>query len=129
MDVRWKQRFQNFKKAFALLEKLSGIAKPSEGERMGIIQAFEMCFELAWKMIGDDLKEQGFLEKSPRDVLKRAHQLGILAQGHVWMDALKDRNETVHLYDEKKVMEIEKKIKTAYLPALQVLHAYYQAKK
>ncbi len=125
-DVRWKQRFQNYEKAFRLLSKLVALKKPTEGERMGIIQAFEMSFELAWKMMGDYLKEKGYTEKSPKDILKQAFHDGILQDGHVWIEALEHRNETVHVYDKKKAKEIEKKIKKTYTPALKDLYEYFK---
>ncbi len=46
-DIRWKQRFQNFEKAFQLLEKAVKIENLSELERGGLIQFFEMTFELS----------------------------------------------------------------------------------
>ncbi len=127
-DIRWKQRFQNYEKAFLLLEKLLALPHPTEGERMGIIQAFEMCFELAWKMLGDYLKEAGYLEKAPRDVLKQAFQIGLVQDGRIWIEALENRNETVHAYDEKKAQEIENKIRISYLPLLKHLHDFFKSK-
>ena len=60
-DIRWKQRFQNYEKAYLLLERNLNIAEPSEVERAGIIQFFEMAFELAWKLMKDYLEEEGLI--------------------------------------------------------------------
>jgi len=50
LDVRWRQRFENFRKALWQLGKalekynLEGL---NELEKQGLIQAFEYTFELA----------------------------------------------------------------------------------
>lgn len=45
-NIRWKQRFENYEKAYLLLEKATLIQSPSDIERAGMIQFFEMAFEL-----------------------------------------------------------------------------------
>lgn len=82
-DIRWKQRFQNFEKAFKLLEQTTPIDAPSIAERAGLIQFFEMIFELAWKLLKDFLEEEGFVVKSPRDTVKQAFQAEYIKDGHV----------------------------------------------
>ena len=55
-DIRWKQCFQNFDHAFALLrEALEDNRTLSLLEKEGVIQRFEYCYELAWKTRKDDL--------------------------------------------------------------------------
>jgi hypothetical protein len=39
-EIRWKQRFVNFEKAFQTLERTVAIENPSEAERGGLIQFF-----------------------------------------------------------------------------------------
>ncbi|KAF0189223.1 MAG: nucleotidyltransferase substrate binding [Desulfobulbaceae bacterium] len=127
-DVRWKQRFVHFRKAFVLLEQTMTIEHPSDAERAGLIQFFEMAFELSWKVLKDYLEEEGFTVQSPRDTLKQAFQAGLLENGHVWMEALKDRNLTVHTYEEKIAIAVEQKIRDAYFPALLTLFQTFEAK-
>ena len=118
-DIRWKQRFVHFQKAFDLLTDTLMITEPSEAERAGLIQFFEISFELAWKVLKDYLEDEGFTVVSPRDAIKQAFQAGLLDDGHVWIDALKDRNLTVHTYEEKIALAVEQKIRSVYFPALQ----------
>lgn len=121
-DVRWKQRFQNFEKAFKLLKQTIDIDSPSDAERAGLIQFFEITFELAWKLLKDYQEEVGFIIKSPREAIKQSFQTGLIKDGHTWIDALKDRNLTVHIYEEKIAVEVENKIRASYFPILAQLH-------
>ena len=121
-DIRWRQRFQNFEKAYTVLDKTMKIISPSEIEIMAVIQAFEWSFELAWKVMKDYLESEGFDPKSPRETIKYAFQVKLVEDGYVWMDALKDRNLTVHTYDEAFAKEMGLKIKNNYYPAIKCLY-------
>ncbi len=121
-DIRWIQRFQNFEKAFLLLQKTVQIESPSVVERAGLIQFFEMTFELAWKLLKDYEEEEGFEVTSPRDAIKRAFQTNIITEGHTWIDALEDRNLTSHTYHEIIAIEVEEKIRNKYFPVLGKLY-------
>lgn len=127
-DIRWKQRFAHFQKAFFLLEQTMLIDHPSDAERAGLIQFFEMSFELAWKVLKDYLEGEGFTVESPRDTVKQAFQAGLLDNGHVWIEALKDRNLTVHTYEERIAVAVEQKIRESYYPALLALFRKFALK-
>jgi len=127
-DIRWQQRFRQFAKAFALLQAAIAIDKPSVVERAGLIQFFEMAFELAWKLLKDFEEAEGFSVKSPRDAIKQAFQTGIINRGHQWMDALEDRNLTTHTYNEQTALAVEDKIRTSYFPCLEELHQDFKCK-
>ncbi len=127
-DIRWKQRFQNFDKAYLLLERTLKIENPSEAEKGGVIQFYEMAFELAWKLMKDYLDEQGFTVQSPREAIKQAFQSGIIEDGHIWIDALEDRNLTTHTYDEEIATEVVSKIRMVYFPALSQLYNLLRSK-
>ncbi|NLL30810.1 MAG: nucleotidyltransferase [Clostridiales bacterium] len=121
-DIRWKQRFENFNKLYTLLEKYSGKENLSELEQAGIIQFFEMTFELAWKVLKDYLEAEGYIVKSPRETIKQAFQNEIINDGHIWMDALSIRNLTTHTYDENLVKKLIDDIINIYFPELKLLH-------
>ena len=71
------------------------IKTPDVVQRAGMIQFFEMCFELSWNAIKDYLEAQGFGDlKSPRASLKKAFQIGLIDEGAVWLKGLEDRNLT-----------------------------------
>ena len=72
-DIRWKQRFQNFQKAFMLLHEAleHGPSELSLLEKEGVIQRFEYSFELALKTVKDFLEDGGLVitPVTPRQVL------------------------------------------------------------
>ncbi len=121
-DIRWRQRYHQFDKAFALLEKAMLVEAPSVLERAGLIQFFEMAFELGWKLLKDYLQAEGYDVKSPRQAIKQAFQIELIVSGHAWMAALSDRNLTVHTYNEATAQAVEAKIRDSYYPLLEALH-------
>lgn len=122
-DVRWRQRQQNFNKALSHLEQSLDISEPDIVQRAGIVQFFEMTFELAWKMLKDYLEGQGFVGlNSPRTVLKQAFESGLIVDGHRWLQILRDRNLMTHTYDETTAVTVEALIRETYAPLMQDLH-------
>ncbi len=127
-DIRWRQRFENFEKSYRLLEQSVEIEKPSVVERAGLIQFFEITFELSWKLLKDYLESQEVVVKFPREIIKSAFQYELIENGDTWMDMLANRNLTVHTYDETKAVEIEMKIRNAFFPAISRLYECMKTK-
>ena len=127
-DIRWKQRYQQFSRAFSLLRDAMAVDSPTVLERAGIIQFFEMAFELSWKLLKDYLEAEGYNVGSPREAIKQAFQIGLIENGHEWMAALSDRNLTTHTYNEATAQAVEKKIRDSYYPLLQQLHRRFSRK-
>ena len=121
-EIRWKQRFENFERSYKLLDKYSKQDIKNELERAGLIKLYEITVELSWNLLKDYLEAQGFIVHSPRETIKQAFQMGIIENGHVWIDALSSRDLTVHTYDEKYAEHMGNEIKSAYLPELTKLY-------
>ena len=104
-DIRWVQRFQNFKRAFQQLSKAAALARQrdlSELEQQGFIQAFEFTHELAWNTLKDFLEARGTANLSgSRDAMRQAFATGLIENGGVWMDMIQSRNISTHTYDLK----------------------------
>ncbi len=121
-DIRWKQRFRNFNKSLELLESALNIEQPDVVQKAGIVQFFEMCCELSWKVMKDYLEDQGFTEiGTPRNAIKKSFEIGLIEDGHAWMDLLVDRNLSVHTYDEEKANSLDLLIHTKYIQLFQKL--------
>ncbi len=128
-DIRWKQRFQNFEKSLNHLDEAVKIKNPDTLQRAGMIQFFEMSFELSWNVMKDYVQELGFSNvRSPRDSIKKAFEIGLVTNGHDWLEFLEDRNMTSHAYDEETAKEIENLIRIKYLQLLKELHNTLKAK-
>jgi len=121
-DIRWRQRFNNFEKSYKLLNQYINQPIENELERAGIIQFFEIAFELSWKLMKDYLEAQEFQVRSPREAIKQAYQIELIDDGHIWINALADRNLTVHTYDEKLAEKMVKDIIQNYYPELKKLY-------
>jgi nucleotidyltransferase substrate binding protein (TIGR01987 family) len=123
-DVRWQQRFSNYRRA---LEQLEGFFEPpalNEREQQGLIKAFEYTFELAWNTLRDLLRSQGNADLlGSRDTLREAFRLGLIADGEAWMLMIQDRNLTSYTYNRATAVEIEAHIRDAYLTCFQMLRA------
>lgn len=127
-DIRWMQRFSNFEQAFLLLSSALKIEAPSVVERAGLIQFFEMAFELSWKLLKDFEEQEGLTAKTPREVIKQAYQAGLVSHGHDWMNALQDRNLMAHTYSESTAIAVEAKIRHEYFPLLDELYGLFKTK-
>ncbi len=127
VDVRWKQRFQNFDKAFKRLADAILIIRNDPDNvllQAGLIQTYEFTFELAWKTLKDYLEMEGFTVPSPRATLRQAFQCGYIQQGDVWLKALNDRNLTAHTYDDEVAKEVIADIQQTYYFLLKDLHQW-----
>jgi len=124
--VRWHQRFTNFEKAILNLTKVVEIEEPNEVERSGIIQFFEIAFELAWKTLEDYLNEAGHDIKTPRDSIEQGFQNNIITDGDAWLEMLEKRNLLTHTYDEETADFALKKIVHEYLLHLIQLYAWFK---
>lgn len=117
-DVRWKQRFSNYKKAISQLTEFVDKGELNKFEVQGLIQCFEYTFELGWKTMKDYLEQEGFEVKSPRGAIQTALQSGLIEDGHIWIDALEKRNLMSRTYNEELAKEAELLIKASYYKML-----------
>jgi nucleotidyltransferase substrate binding protein (TIGR01987 family) len=117
-DIRWRQRYQHFDKAYHQLEAAMSVYDTlSVLEKEGLIQRFEYTFELAWKTLKDYLEYQKVEVSFPREVIKAAFHHGLIIDGEVWMDMLEQRNLLAHTYDEDRFQKAVSMIKNYYYEA------------
>ena len=130
-DIRWQQRFENFQKALDELDLACRHKTYSRLERAGVIQLFEVCFELAWKTIKDLLFFEGIEANSPRESIKESFVAGYLSerQTEILLDVLNKRNSFAHTYDEDVLQEGIELIKENYLSVLLALRKTLKEKQ
>lgn len=120
MDVRWKQPLNNYSKALSQLNvgiQLYNQRPLSSIEQQGLIKAFEFTYELAWNVMKDFLEHQGVIDIiGSRDAFREAFQNNLIHDADTWMEMIKSRNQTSHIYNESVAKEIIEKITHNYFP-------------
>jgi nucleotidyltransferase substrate binding protein (TIGR01987 family) len=130
-DIRWKQRFNNYSKAFQTLVAAVELARSrelSELEQQGLIQSFEFTHELAWNVLKDYLAAKGIIGLiGSKDATREAFKNGLIEQGEDWMKMIEDRNKTTHTYDPKVAQAVVKNILERFFPAFEKLAKKFTA--
>jgi nucleotidyltransferase substrate binding protein (TIGR01987 family) len=120
-DIRWKQRFSNYLKAFQALEEaveLSQLRALSKLEEQGLIQSFEFTHELAWNVLKDYLEDKGIMGLiGSKDATRSAFKNGLIEQGDDWMKMIQDRNLTSHTYSPEIAKGVVDDILQRFYPA------------
>jgi len=126
-DIRWEQRFFNFKRAFLLLRDAmdNDLASLTQLEKEGVIQRFEYTFELAWKVLKDRLEFDGIIldRISPKSVARKAYETKYINDVDMWFRMIGDRNLMSHTYDFSKFEVILISIQNDYLVVLDNLYS------
>lgn len=123
-DIRWLQRFSNYRKALVKLGKAveivsSGLEQDQDIDELlqeGLIQRYEYTHELAWNLMKDFAEYQGITGLiGSRDAIRQTLKLGLIEDEN-WMRSIVDRNLTSHDYDEDTAKEIVNNIINIYYP-------------
>lgn len=110
----------SFKNAYTKLRQFICEDDSKEISRAGILHAFEFTFELWWKYLQKYLESKYILEEhGPSSVIKVAFENGILKDGQLYMDMLRDRNLISHTYKESMAEEIYLRIKNNHIKTLE----------
>jgi len=129
-DIRWQQRFANFKKALAQLKNAVELSKQrplSLLEKQGVIQSFEFTHELAWNVLKDYLEDQGNQSiKGSKDATREAFKVALIADGEQWMAMIQSRNISSHTYDEQTAEQLVVAIINDYFPLFELLQTDMQ---
>jgi len=121
-DVRWQQRFRNYRLALSRLTDAVALSQQrslSDLEKQGLVHAFEFTHELAWNVLKDYLEAQGLADViGSKNATRQAFANGLLEDGEAWMDMIKARNLTSHLYQAKIADDITHDILGRFYPGL-----------
>lgn len=120
-DIRWKQRFDNYLRAFETLRRAVELAQQrdlSELEQQGLIQGFEFTHELAWNVLKDYLEETGVSGIiGSKGATREAFKNGLISDGESWMEMIKSRNLSSHTYNQDTADEVVANILDLFYPA------------
>lgn len=124
--LRWKQRFQNFEKAFEVFNRRKDDYEKdsnNESHQMSFIQAYEILFELSWKTMKDYLENEGYGDvDNARKSIRQAFQAEIIRNAEEWMEALEKRNQTSHTYDSDILIALVEFIDQIFYPNVRDLY-------
>lgn len=124
-DIRWQQRFANYKKALAQLKNAVELSKQralSQLEKQGVIQAFEFTHELAWNVLKDYLEDQGMQNiNGSKDTTRAAFKVALIVNGEQWMAMIQSRNLSSHTYNEHTAEQLVTAILSVYFPLFEAL--------
>ena len=117
---RWELRFEQFRSALGNLEDSIGELRTrrlSILEQAGVVQLFEIAWELGWKVMRDYLADLGIAENTSSAVgaIRAAFAAEIIEDGDGWMAAAKLRNTLSHEYDPQRAAEALTMIAERYL--------------
>lgn len=114
-DIRWQQRFSNYKKAYNQLKNAIALETLNDLEQEGLIQRFEYTFELAWNVMKDFLEAKGNTGiMGSRDAIRLAFKQGLIADGEIWMEMVKSRVISSQTYEEATADEITLAVRKHY---------------
>ncbi len=119
IDIRWQQRFANYRRAFQQLQDAASLAAErslTPLEQQGFIKAFEFTHELAWNVMKDYFEYQGNTAiTGSRDAIREAFRRGLVTDGETWMETIASRNRSSHTYDENTARQLIETISRRYL--------------
>jgi nucleotidyltransferase substrate binding protein (TIGR01987 family) len=131
MQIRWVERFENFKKALTNFQETIACIEDNGINKiytMALIQAFEIVFELSWKTIKDYLEFNGIKTDTPRETIKEAFSKNIIINGQIWIEMMEARNKTSRTYKEEYANELVSEILNNYAPLLNKLAIFLEGK-
>ena len=113
------KKFENYVSALRSLSKAPQQDLGNDFVQSGIIDKFELQFELGWKLFkallsyeGDPVSASG----SPRDVIKTAFQYYDFMDESLWLRMLRDRNDSARIYDAVHARRLVDRIIADYIP-------------
>ena len=124
-DLKIRQSLANLGRA---LDRLREALHEPEGSSLvvdGTIQRFEFVIELYWKTLKRMLAAEGIETSTPREALQEAFQAHWLADETAWLEMLRDRNLTSHVYDEAISIQIVARIRQNF-PELERTYKFLQ---
>ena len=110
---KFQIKLGNYEKAISRLHEAIDESKENNSMtvRDGVIWRFEFTTELAWKTIREYLLSLEVTDiNNPRAVMKEAFNNDIVTKEDEWIQILRDRNLTSHIYDEDEADEIYERI-------------------
>lgn len=118
------KKYENFVSALVNLEDAPNQDLNNDFVQNGLINKFNLQFELSWKLLKRLLEYEGATlaaSGSPRAILKESYRFYDFIDEAAWLDMLRDCNTNVHIYDNKLAQDLIQRILNVYIPAFSQL--------
>ncbi len=129
MERKFTKRFQSYKRSLEALSEARERDMEDSFVLSGTSAKFSITFDLAWKTMKDILIEHyaiiDFVAGSPREVLKKAFQAGMIS-GDEWIQMLEIRNQLTHDYDGEIVKTHCQTIVQTYINKFEEFQAWVE---
>ena len=130
-ENRWKQRFENFEKAFRVFcwrQKAYAENPDNEAYQLAFVKSYTITIELAQNTLKDFLENSGYTNlHTPKNIIRQAFQSEMITNAEGWMEALQKRSKIIQIYNPKILKEVLNFINTTYFSLLRDL--YHSLKK
>lgn len=113
------KKFDNYSSALETLKQAKDQDLENEFVQGGVISKFSLQFELGWKLMKELLKYEGdktAATGSPREIIKAAYAYYDWMDEEIWLQMLRDRNDTAHIYDAALAERLVATIIDRYIP-------------
>ncbi|MFY9589720.1 HI0074 family nucleotidyltransferase substrate-binding subunit [Rickettsia endosymbiont of Halotydeus destructor] len=126
--IFWQDYFQSLGQAINRLRDVIERSKIDKNDYAldAAIQRFEFVIELFWKVLKKILTYEEIDSTTPKDDLSKAFQFSIINDEKMWLEMLRDRNNTSHIYKYEDAKRVFENIKL-YLPILE--ETYHKLEK
>lgn len=113
------KKLDNFSSALETLKQAKDQDLENEFVQDGVISKFSLQFDLGWKLMKELLKYEGdktAATGSPREIIKAAYACYDWIDEEIWLQMLRDRNDTAHIYDAALAKRLVATIIDRYIP-------------
>lgn len=104
------KKYENFCSSLINMAEIYNYDEPYDNVVLtGLVGLYEICFEQSWKMMKEILQSHGYEEGatgSPKIILKTAYKAGMIKDEDLWLQALQERNNVTHSYNQKIALQI-----------------------
>jgi nucleotidyltransferase substrate binding protein (TIGR01987 family) len=112
------KKYENFCATLENMKEIYQYEEPYDNVVLtGLVGLYEICFEQAWKAMKELLEMHGYEEGatgSPKMILKTAYKSGMIQDEDLWLQALQERNNVAHSYNQNIAIEIVRLAKSEF---------------
>lgn len=127
MGLYYMKKFEQYSRHLQVLCRAEQEDITNEFIISGIIDKFYIQFELGWKVLKELLRYEGANQAatgSPREIIKTAYAYFDFIEESIWLEMLRDRNDTTHIYNEEAAQQLVKKILHRYIAVFVTLEQH-----